>query len=181
MAEEKASMWLRITEIIIGLIVLVLGGYVVAYPGVAAATLIGFLAVGIFILSFVEFARIFSEGISGWQRLLRLILSVIVFLLAIAILVSPLIWGRINPCVVGRTGVDLFGIRGHRTRHSRDDSSRHHRSNSRLCRVFISSARRSHCSTFAGDSSDHIRVRVDSIRPLGKMGITHSLLLFLCG
>jgi len=92
MAEEKASMWLRITEIIIGLIVLVLGGYVVAYPGIAAATLIGFLAVGIFILSFVEFARIFSEGISGWQRLLRLILSVIVFLLAIAILVSPLIW-----------------------------------------------------------------------------------------
>ena len=42
-------MWLRITEIIIGLIVLVLGGYVVAYPGVAAATLIGFLAVGILI------------------------------------------------------------------------------------------------------------------------------------
>ncbi len=96
MAEEKSSMWLRIIEIIIGLIVLALGGYVVAYPGVAAATLIGFLAVGIFILSFVEFARIFSEGISGWQRLLRLILSVIVFLLAIAILVSPLIWGGLT-------------------------------------------------------------------------------------
>ena len=89
--------------------------------------------------------------------------------------------GRINPSVAGRTGVDLFGIRGHRTRHSRDDSRRHHRSCSRLCRVHISSARRSHCSTFAGDSSNHIRVRVDSIRPLGKMGITHSLLLFLCG
>ena len=156
----------------------VLGGYVIAYPGVAAATLIGFLAVGIFILSFVEFARIFSEGISGWRRLLRLILSVIVFLLAIAILVSPLIWG-------GLTLAWLVGL-------------------ALIFLGFVAIARATPgmivvgiiavvvgfvvfiypplgvatAGTFAGDSSNHIRVRVDSIRPLGKMGVTHPLSFF---
>jgi hypothetical protein len=178
--KEKSSMWLRIAEIIIGLIVLVLGGYVIAYPGVAAATLIGFLAVGIFILSFVEFARIFSEGISGWRRLLRLILSVIVFLLAIAILVSPLIWGGLTLAWLVGLALIFLGFVAI-ARATPGMIVVHHRSCSRLCRVHISSARRSHCSTFAGDSSNHIRVRVDSIRPLGKMGITPSLLLFLCG
>jgi len=72
--KEKSSMWLRIAEIIIGLIVLVLGGYVIAYPGVAAATLIGFLAVGIFILSFVEFARIFQKASQDGGDFYRLIL-----------------------------------------------------------------------------------------------------------
>ena len=144
MAEEKSSMWLRITEIIIGLIVLVLGGYVVAYPGIAAATLIGFLAVGLLILSGVEFARIFSEGISGWQRLLRLILSVIVFLLAIAILIAPVFYGGLTLAWLVGLALIFMGFAGDRTRHSGYDSSRHHRSYSRLCRVSISSARRSH-------------------------------------
>jgi len=96
MAEEKTSMWLRILEIIVGLIVIVLGGYALAYPGVTAATLIAFLAAGLLIISLIEFVRVFSEGISGWQRLLRLILSIIAFLLALAILVAPLFYGGLT-------------------------------------------------------------------------------------
>jgi uncharacterized membrane protein HdeD (DUF308 family) len=93
MAEQKTSMGWRIVEIIAGIIVLVLGGYAIAYPGVAAATLIAFLAVGLLILSGIELVRVFSEGISGWRRLWNLILSIIALLLAIAILVYPLIIG----------------------------------------------------------------------------------------
>ena len=94
MAEQ--SLWLRIAEIIVGLIILILGGYAIAYPGVAAATLIGFLAVGLIVLSGIEFAQVFALDISGWRRLLNLILSAIAFLLALAVLVSPLIWGGLT-------------------------------------------------------------------------------------
>lgn len=91
MAEQ--SMWLRVGEIVAGIIVLVLGGYAIAYPGVTAAVLIAFLAVGLLIIGAMEFVRVFQEGISGWRRLLNLILSIIAVLLAIAILVYPLIIG----------------------------------------------------------------------------------------
>ncbi|MFZ0924962.1 MAG: DUF308 domain-containing protein [Halobacteriota archaeon] len=94
MAEQ--SLWLRIAEIIVGLIILILAGYAIAYPGVAAATLIGFLAVGLIVLSGIEFAQVFALDISGWRRLLNLILSAIAFLLALAVLVSPLIWGGLT-------------------------------------------------------------------------------------
>jgi len=96
MAEQKTSMGWRIVEIIAGIIVLALGGYAIAYPGIAAATLIAFLAVGLIILSGLEFVRVFSEGISGWRRIWNLILSVIALLLAIAVLVAPLIYGTLT-------------------------------------------------------------------------------------
>ncbi|MGZ4913148.1 MAG: DUF308 domain-containing protein [Halobacteriota archaeon] len=95
MAEEKTSGWLRIVEIIVGIIVLALGGYAFAYPGTAAATLIALLAIALIIIAIVEFVRIFTSGISGWQRVLNLILSVIAFLIALAILVYPVLAGFI--------------------------------------------------------------------------------------
>lgn len=78
--------------------------------------------------------------------------------------------GWTNVSVAGNIGVDLGGIRGHRTRHSEHDYSRDHCSCSLFCGAGISSARRSDCGTFAGDSSDRLRTRVDNIGPLGKMG-----------
>ncbi len=96
MVEEKVSGWLRVAEIIAGIIALVLGAYVIVYPGVAAATLIALLAIGLLIISVIEFLRIFSAGISGWQRLLNLILAVIVFLLALAILIYPVFAGVVE-------------------------------------------------------------------------------------
>ena len=88
MADEKTSMWLRIGEIVAGLIVLVLGGYAIAYPGVTAATLIAFLAVGLLVITGIEFVRVFSEGISGWQRLANAGFAIIAFLLALGVLLS---------------------------------------------------------------------------------------------
>jgi uncharacterized membrane protein HdeD (DUF308 family) len=88
-------MWLRIGEIIGGLIVLILGGYAIVYPGATAAVLVGFLAIALFLVSGIEFVRVFSEGISGWRRLLNAGLSIIALLLAIAILVYPVIVGGV--------------------------------------------------------------------------------------
>ncbi|MGZ4864246.1 MAG: HdeD family acid-resistance protein [Halobacteriota archaeon] len=96
MAEQKTSMWLRIVEIIAGIIVLALGGYAIAYPGVTAATLIAFLAVGLLVIAGIEFVRVFSEGISGWQRLANAGFALIAFLLALGILVAPLFWGGLT-------------------------------------------------------------------------------------
>jgi uncharacterized membrane protein HdeD (DUF308 family) len=87
------SMWIRIGEIIAGIIVLILGGYAIAYPGVTAAVLIAFLAIGLLIIGIVEFVRVFQEGISGWRRLLNLILSILAILLALAVLVYPYLAG----------------------------------------------------------------------------------------
>ncbi|MGZ4908723.1 MAG: DUF308 domain-containing protein [Halobacteriota archaeon] len=96
MVEEKASGPLRIAEIIAGIIALALGAYAIIYPGIAAATLIALLAIGLLIVSLIEFVRIFSTGISGWQRLLNAILSLITFLLAAAVLVAPVFVGGLT-------------------------------------------------------------------------------------
>ncbi len=86
---------MRIAEIVVGIIAIVLGGYAIAYPGITEATLIALLAIGLLIIAAIEFVRVFSTGISGWQRLLNLILSVIVFLIALAILIYPVIVGGV--------------------------------------------------------------------------------------
>jgi len=94
--EQKTSTWLRIAEIIVGLILLVLGGYAITYPVPTAAILLAFLAVGLVVLGGIEFARVFTQGASGWQRLLSLILSIFAILLALAVLIAPLIVGAVT-------------------------------------------------------------------------------------
>jgi uncharacterized membrane protein HdeD (DUF308 family) len=89
--ENKTSMWVRIAEIIGGIIVIVLGGYVLAYPGVALATLAAFLAIALIILGILSFVRIFDHGITGWQRLLNLILAIIEIAIAAMIIGNVLL------------------------------------------------------------------------------------------
>ena len=168
-------MWLRIAEIIVGLIIVILGGYAIAYPGVAAATLIAFLAVGLIVLSGIEFAQVFALDISGWRRLLNLILSAIAFLLALAVPRRPAYLWNVDPRLARSLGVDLRRFSGHRTQHSGDDNRWHNRRYTRFCRADKSHCRRDHGSGVTGDSPDHIRVNVDSIRSLGKMGVTPHL------
>ncbi len=95
MEEDRAPWWLRIAEILVGILAIALGAYALLYPGVTAATLIAFLAFGLLVIALIELVRVFSAGISGWQRLLNLVLSVIVFLIALAILVYPILAGGI--------------------------------------------------------------------------------------
>jgi uncharacterized membrane protein HdeD (DUF308 family) len=101
--EEKSSMWLRILEIIAGVIILVLAGYVIAYPLATVATLILFLAIALIILGIAYFIRVFAKGISGWRRLLNLILSALAIIIAAYIAAYPAIYGSL-------TLVYLFGL-----------------------------------------------------------------------
>lgn len=94
--EQKSSMWLRILEIIAGIIILVLAGYVIAYPGATIATLILFLAIALIILGVAYFIRVFAKGISGWRRLLNLILSALAIIIAAYIAAYPAIYGSLT-------------------------------------------------------------------------------------
>ena len=94
--EKKSTIWLRILEIIAGLIILVLAGYVIAYPLAAIATLIIFLAIALIILAIAYFIRIFAKGISGWRRLLNLILSVLMIIIAGLVIDNPFIYGSLT-------------------------------------------------------------------------------------
>jgi len=84
--ENKTSMWVRVLEIIAGIIVIALGVLAWLNPiatGIALSTL---LAIALIVLGILSFIRIFDHGISGWQRLLNLILSIIEIALAAMII-----------------------------------------------------------------------------------------------
>jgi uncharacterized membrane protein HdeD (DUF308 family) len=103
--EKKTSMWVRIAELIAGIIVIALGGYVLAYPGVALATLATFLAIALIVLGILSFVRIFDHGISGWQRLLNLILSIIEIAIA-AMIIGNILLGIFT--IIFLLGLGLF-------------------------------------------------------------------------
>ena len=115
--ENKTSMWVRIAEIIGGIIVIVLGGYVLAYPGVALATLAAFLAIALIILGILSFVRIFDHGISGWQRILNLILAIIEIAIA-AMIIGNIVVGILTLVFLLGLGLLFAGIASRFTRHN---------------------------------------------------------------
>jgi uncharacterized membrane protein HdeD (DUF308 family) len=94
--QKRSPMWLRILEIIAGIIIVVLGGYVIAYPGVAIGTLILFLAIALIIIGIDYFIRVFAKDITGWRRLLNLILSVLAILIAGSVIANPFVYGSLT-------------------------------------------------------------------------------------
>jgi len=107
--EKKSSIWLRIVEIIAGLIILVLGGYVIAYPGVALLTLATFLAIALIVLGIASFVRIFARGISGWQRLINLIMSILAIIIAVLI-IDNFVYGILTLVFLLGLGLLFSGI-----------------------------------------------------------------------
>ena len=88
--------WLRIVEIILGIIILVLGLYDIIHPETALATLILLLAIGLIISACVDFVRAFAVGISGWWRALYVITAIIALILAAYVIANPLIYGSLT-------------------------------------------------------------------------------------
>jgi uncharacterized membrane protein HdeD (DUF308 family) len=86
---EKQKAWFRILEIILGIIVLILAGYVLAYPGVAILTLIFVLGIGLFVLGITRIAGAFVSGVSSGMRVLSLIVGVLAIILAIYVVAYP--------------------------------------------------------------------------------------------
>ncbi len=88
--ERVSPMWVRILEIILGLIAIVLGAYVLIYPGIAVETLIIILAIALIVIAIRDFVTVFSRGIPGWQRVLSLILALIALGIAAYVLAFPI-------------------------------------------------------------------------------------------
>jgi uncharacterized membrane protein HdeD (DUF308 family) len=86
---EKQKAWLRILEIILGIIILILAGYVLAYPGIAILSLIFVLGVGLFIIGITRIVGAFASGISGGMRVLSLIIGILAIILAIYVVAYP--------------------------------------------------------------------------------------------
>src|SRR5207247_10769204 len=82
--------WVRAAEIILGLVSLVAGLLVVAYPGLAFFTLVAILAVGLLFLG----SRDIVLGTMGtflptWQRPSDIVFGVLAFVLSVIGLPSP--------------------------------------------------------------------------------------------
>ena len=86
---EKQKAWFRILEIILGIIVLILAGYVLAYPGIAILTLIFVLGIGLFVLGITRIAGAFVSSVSSGMRVLSLIVGVLAIILAIYVVAYP--------------------------------------------------------------------------------------------
>lgn len=117
MDEQKTSMWLRIGEIIAGIIVLALGGYALAYPGATAATLIAFLAVGLLVIAGIEFVRVSQRAFQDGNDLRTQSVTYHIFVSASSAR-RAVVLGRIDPRLAGSFDVDLREVSGRRARHS---------------------------------------------------------------
>jgi uncharacterized membrane protein HdeD (DUF308 family) len=88
MAERAHPAWLRILEIVIGIIVLVLAVYLIFNPNVAIDLLRIILGVGLIVLGLVEIVRGATSKVMGrWGRVLSIILGIIVLVLGVAAIV----------------------------------------------------------------------------------------------
>ncbi|HYU55657.1 MAG TPA: DUF308 domain-containing protein [Candidatus Dormibacteraeota bacterium] len=82
--------WVRAAEIILGLVSLVAGLLVIAYPGLAFFTLVAILAVGLIFLG----SRDIVLGAMGaflprWLRAADIVFGVLAFVLSVIVLASP--------------------------------------------------------------------------------------------
>jgi uncharacterized membrane protein HdeD (DUF308 family) len=88
MAEKAHPIWLRIIEIIAGIIVLLLAAYLIFNPNVAIDLLRIILGIGLIILGLAMLVRgATSKLISRWGRVLSIVLGIIVLVLGITAIV----------------------------------------------------------------------------------------------
>jgi uncharacterized membrane protein HdeD (DUF308 family) len=92
----RSATWLRIIEIILGIIIISLGIYDIISPGTALATLILLLAIGLIVSACVDFVRAFGVGVSGWWRALYVITAILALILAAYVIANPLIYGSLT-------------------------------------------------------------------------------------
>ena len=95
----KQAAWLRILEIILGIIVIVIGGYVIAFPGVAILTLVFVLGIGLFVLGITRIFGAFASGVSGGIRVLSLIIGILAIILGIYVVAYPGV-GAADTCLL---------------------------------------------------------------------------------
>src|SRR3989441_13024366 len=89
-AVEKIPSWIRAAEVILGLVSLVAGVYVLAYPGVAIATLILLLALGLIFLGWRDIVLgAMGKFLPSWLRAANIVLGILAFVLSVVVLAEP--------------------------------------------------------------------------------------------
>ncbi|MGZ4929156.1 MAG: DUF308 domain-containing protein [Halobacteriota archaeon] len=107
--EKKSSMWLRLVEIIAGIIIIALGAWAWLNPIATGIALATFLAIALIILGILSFVRVFERGITGWRRLLNLILSIIQIAIA-ALIIDNIVIGILTIVFLLGLGLLFAGI-----------------------------------------------------------------------
>jgi uncharacterized membrane protein HdeD (DUF308 family) len=89
-AIEKMPSWIRAAEVILGIVSLVAGVYVLAYPGVGIATLILLLAVGLIFLGWRDIVLgAMGKFLPMWLRAANIVLGVFAFILSAVVIAEP--------------------------------------------------------------------------------------------
>jgi len=92
MAEKAHPAWLRILEIILGVIALILAVYLIFNPHVAMGLLRILLAIALIVLGVAGIVRgAVAKSASKWGRVLSIILGIIVLVLGVAAIYSSVI------------------------------------------------------------------------------------------
>lgn len=89
-AVEKLPSWIRAAEVILGIVSLVAGIYVLAYPSVAIATLILLLAVGLIFLGWRDIVLgAMGKFLPSWLRAANIVLGISAFILSVVVIAQP--------------------------------------------------------------------------------------------
>lgn len=89
-AIEKMPGWTRAAEIILGLVSLVAGIWVLAYPGLAVLTLILLLSVGLIFLGWRDVVvGVMGKFLPTWLRAADIVFGILAFVLSVIVIFSP--------------------------------------------------------------------------------------------
>lgn len=89
-AIEKMPGWTRAAEIILGLVSIVAGIWVIAYPGLAVLTLILLLAIGLIFLGWRDIlVGAMGKYLPTWLRAADIVFGVLAFVLSVVVILSP--------------------------------------------------------------------------------------------
>ena len=106
---KKSSMWVRIAEIIGGIIIIALGAEAWLNPIATGVALASLLAIALIILGILSFVRVFDHGSTGWQRILNLILAIIEIVIA-AMIIDNIVVGILTVVFLLGLGLLFAGI-----------------------------------------------------------------------
>lgn len=89
-ATERMPGWVRLAEVVLGLVSLLAGIYVLANPPVAILTLVLLLGVGLVFLGWRDIVLgAMSSFLPGWLRVANIVLGLAAFVLSIVVVSSP--------------------------------------------------------------------------------------------
>jgi uncharacterized membrane protein HdeD (DUF308 family) len=89
-AIEKMPGWTRVAEIVLGLISLVTGIWVLAYPGLAVLSLILLLSIGLIFLGWRDVVvGVMAKFLPIWVRAADIVFGILAFVLSAVVIFSP--------------------------------------------------------------------------------------------